>query len=70
MAPAPDLCKLCKLDLVHNPIPGLRVLAWWQVGIMRRSRYVKGKKVGKGPLVEAVRPSPLLLTRIQAYHGL
>ena len=26
-----------------------------QVGIMRRSRYVKGKKVGKGPLVEAVR---------------
>ena len=26
----------------------------WQVGIMRRSRYVKGKKVGKGPLVEAV----------------
>ena len=28
---------------------------------MRRSRYVKGKKVGKGPLVEAVRPSPLLL---------
>ena len=26
-----------------------------QVGIMRRSRYVKSKKVGKGPLIEPVR---------------
>ena len=26
-----------------------------QVGIMRRARYVKGKKVGKGPIAEVVR---------------
>jgi hypothetical protein len=32
-----------------------------QVGVMRRGRYVKGKKVGKANIVNAVRPNHISL---------
>ena len=36
----------------------IRVKKSWyvQVGLMRRGRYVKGKKVGKGNIINNVRP--------------
>ena len=38
-----------------------------QVGILRRGRYIKGKKVGKGPMVDLVSPiKPLIYTSVHS----